>query len=53
LKTLAGRGVGASYFDVETREQCWVFGVKKDGSDRHWAGGEPVHVAEEYRELWR
>lgn len=57
LRTLAGRGIGANYFDVETREQCWVSGVKKDGSDRHWAGGEPVHVdedvAEEYRELRR
>ena len=31
----AGKG---AYFDVETGEVYWISGVKKDGSDRHWAG---------------
>ena len=26
------------YFDVETGETYWIFGVKKDGHNRHWAG---------------
>ena len=25
------------YFDVETGESYWISGVKKDGTDRHWA----------------
>jgi len=33
--------------DVETREEYWVSGVKKDQNDRHWAGGGPVEIAPE------
>ena len=26
------------YYDVETGENWWISGVKKNGLDRHWAG---------------
>ncbi len=46
-----GRG-GGNYFEATTGESYWVSGVKTRGSNRHWAGGGPVHVdadvAEEY-----
>jgi len=32
------RGVSGNYYDIETREEYWISGVKKDGSDRHWSG---------------
>ncbi|MDB5804062.1 MAG: hypothetical protein JWN73_1384 [Betaproteobacteria bacterium] len=32
------------HFDVETREFYWVSGVKKNGADRHWAGGGKVSI---------
>jgi hypothetical protein len=35
---------GGNYIDMETRESFWVSGVKKDGSDRHWAGSGKVMV---------
>ena len=35
---------GSLHMDVETREAYWVSGVKRDGSDRHWAGGGKVWI---------
>jgi len=29
---------------VETREEYWISGVKKNHEDRHWAGGGPVEI---------
>jgi hypothetical protein len=37
-----GGGISGSYFDTDTREEYWVSGVKKRGSNVHWA--EPVRV---------
>ncbi|MDQ6920604.1 MAG: hypothetical protein M3170_03265 [Candidatus Dormibacteraeota bacterium] len=38
------QGVSGNHVDVATGDEYWVSGVKKDGSDRHWAGGGPVEV---------
>ncbi len=35
---------GSRHFDVQTREIYWASGVKKDGQDRHWAGGGKVSI---------
>lgn len=32
------------HMDIETREIYWISGVKKDGTDRHWAGGGRVSI---------
>ncbi len=43
----AAKGCGAgNHFDVETGEEYWVSGVKKRGSNRHWAGSGPILVEE-------
>ena len=47
LKKLKVPGIGANHFDIETGEEYWVSGVKKDGTDRHWAGGGKVMIDEE------
>ena len=39
LKRISGGGISGNHSDLETGEEYWVSGVKKDGSDRHWAGG--------------
>jgi len=31
-------GISGNYCDVESGEEYWISGVKKNGSDRHWAG---------------
>jgi len=49
------QGISGNYYDVETLEEYWISGVKKDGSDRHWAGRGKIAieraVVEEYLEI--
>lgn len=44
LKRADGKGISANYFDLETGEEYWVSGVKKNGQDRHWAGAGIVWI---------
>lgn len=44
FQRIHGGGIGANYLDVETREEYWISGVKKNHEDRHWAGGGPVEI---------
>jgi hypothetical protein len=32
-----GRGIRGNFFDIAIREEFWVSGVKKRGSNAHWA----------------
>jgi len=45
----------SNYYDVETGEGYWISGVKKDGTDRHWAGSGKItiqkSIIEEYLEI--
>ena len=44
LKRAKGSGVSGNHFDLETGEEFWISGVKKNGEDRHWAGSGTVLV---------
>ncbi len=37
-------GVFSNYVDIETGERYWISGVKRDGSDRHWAGHGKIMI---------
>ena len=54
FQSCGGQGIAGNYFDTETGDEYWISGPKKNGQDRHWAGGGPVaidnDIAEEY---WR
>jgi hypothetical protein len=39
-----GQGISGNHFDIETGEEYWVSGVKKNGADRHWAEPGPVSL---------
>lgn len=44
----------SNYNDVNTGDEYWVSGPKKNGQDRHWAGAGPVEIDEDVRdEYWR
>lgn len=45
LKPAGGLGSG-NYIDVETREEYWVSGVKRRGTNRHCAGSGTILVEE-------
>ncbi|WP_310594840.1 hypothetical protein [Flavobacterium sp.] len=42
LKKLKTTGISGNHFDIETGEEYWISGIKKNGEDRHWAGGGKV-----------
>ena len=42
-------GVSGNYMDVQTREEFWVSGVKRSGSNRDWAGSGPVQIDDDVR----
>jgi hypothetical protein len=49
--SLKGRGISANYVDIDTGDQYWVSGVKKNGQDRHPAGGRgPVETDEDAKD---
>jgi len=49
------QGIRGNFLDVATREEYWISGVKKRGSNVHWAERATVMVdsdaADAYREL--
>lgn len=51
LQRAKGGGIAGNCFDVETGEEYWVSGPKKNRQDRHWAdGGGPVYIDNDVRE---
>jgi hypothetical protein len=50
-----GSSGSGNFTDLQTGESFWVSGVKRDGADRHWAGGGKVLIeaaaVEEYLSL--
>lgn len=50
LLRLRGLGIRGNYFDTNTGEEYWVSGVKKRGSNAHWAMATSVVVDDDARE---
>ena len=44
FQSLNGMGINGNYFDIETGEEYWISGVKKDMSDRHKSGEGKIFV---------
>ncbi|MBN1607669.1 MAG: hypothetical protein JW940_13615 [Polyangiaceae bacterium] len=44
LKRAVRGGVSGNHYDSATGYEYWISGVKKDGSDRHWAGRGKVWI---------
>lgn len=50
FQSLKGNGISGNYFDVDTGEEYWISGPKKDRSDRHWAGSGIVEIDDDVRD---
>jgi len=50
FERLQGRGISGNYFDVDTGEEYWISGVKKQNTHRHWAGSGPIDIDVDARE---
>ncbi|MCC6699546.1 MAG: 1-deoxy-D-xylulose-5-phosphate synthase [Candidatus Hydrogenedentes bacterium] len=40
----------ANFVEINSGDEYWVSGPKKNGEDRHWAGGGPVEIDDDVRE---
>jgi hypothetical protein len=50
FQSLKGSGFKANYFEVETGEQYWISGPRRDGTDRLYKSNWPVEIDEDVRE---
>ncbi len=52
FQSCKGQGIGANFFETASGDEYWISGPKKNGQDRHWAGGGDVEIdadiADEY-----
>lgn len=48
-----GHGSIGNFYDVESGEEYWVSGVKRNGQDRHWAGSGRVVIDDDARDEYR
>jgi len=54
FRSLGGQGIAGNYYDVNTGEEYWISGPKKNGQDRHWAGSGAVEIDPDViEEYWR
>lgn len=37
-------GIRGNFYNLETGDEYWISGVKKDGRDRHWAGNGKIMI---------
>lgn len=50
FQSLKGSGFKANYFDVETGEEYWISGPRKDQNDRLYGGNRGVVVDDDVRD---
>jgi len=53
LKRAGGQGIRGNYYDEETREEYWISGVKKRGTNTHWAESVEVFIDEDAKEEYQ
>jgi hypothetical protein len=52
FQSLKGAGFKANYYDVETGEEYWISGPRKDGRDRLHDEAAPVEIDDDVREAY-
>ena len=54
FQSLKGAGFKANYYEIESGDQFWISGPKRDGGDALYGGSIPVEIDENVREeYWR
>ena len=48
--SLKGSGFKANYRNVQTREEYWISGPRRDGQDRLYVSNIPIEIDEDVRE---
>ncbi len=43
FKKMESGGLSGNFYNLETGDEFWISGVKKNGQDRHWTGGGKIN----------
>lgn len=43
-KKLKSGGTFGNFYNLETGDEFWISGIKKNGQDRHWAGSGKIKI---------
>jgi hypothetical protein len=52
FRNIGGAGIGGNFVDIESGDEYWISGIKKDGADRHWAGTGKIKIDRNVVELY-
>jgi hypothetical protein len=52
LQAFSGGGISGNFFDAETREEYWISGVKKRGSNVHPCESASIVIDEDAKDEW-
>jgi hypothetical protein len=44
LRRSHGGGIAGNFWDLESHDEYWISGVKKRGTNRHWAGSGKIRI---------
>jgi hypothetical protein len=50
FQSLKGSGFKSNYYEINTGDQYWISGPRRDGADRLYVSNIPVEIDEEVRE---
>ncbi|HEY5914468.1 MAG TPA: hypothetical protein VJA21_28090, partial [Verrucomicrobiae bacterium] len=50
FQSLKGAGFKSNYYDVDTGEDYWISGPKRNGGDALYGGSTPIEIDEDVRE---
>ena len=54
FQSLKGAGFKSNYYDVDSGEDYWISGPKRNGGDALYGGAMPIEIDEDVRkEYWR
>ena len=54
FQSLKGTGFKSNYYDVDSGDDYWISGPRKDGADRLYGERAPIEIDEDVREeYWR
>jgi hypothetical protein len=54
FQSLKGRGFKSNFYDIESKEDYWISGPRRDGADRLYGERDSVEIdADVEREYWR
>ncbi len=50
FQSLKGSGFKANYFDLDSGEEYWISGWRRDGRDRIYGERQPIEIDDDVRE---